>query len=127
MTDIELLKEAEKACVNSYSPYSHFRVGAAILTQNGNVYRGCNIENVSFGATICAERVALFKAVSEGEKDFVKIAVFSPDSDHCSPCGICRQALSEFSNNIKVIYRAGERGVVSVSISDLLKDSFNFS
>ena len=127
MTDLELLKEAESASEYSYSPYSHFKVGAAILTKNGKVYSGCNIENASFGATVCAERVALFKAVSEGNCEFEKIAVYSPDSDNCSPCGICRQALAEFSADMQVIYRACARGVVSLPLNELLKDSFMLS
>ena len=124
MTDNELLKEAEEACQNSYSPYSHFRVGAAILTKTGKIYRGCNIENSSYGATVCAERTALFNAVSNGEKEIEKIAIFSPDSDNCPPCGICRQVLLEFAPDIKVIYRSKGKGMTSKTLSELLPEAF---
>ena len=100
MDNKELITLALKARENSYSPYSGCREGAALLAESGRVYTGCNIENAAFGPTVCAERVAVFKAVSEGEKRFVKIAVAGgrndlPD-DYFYPCGVCRQVLSEF-------------------------------
>ena len=124
MTDIELMKEAEKYSQNSYSPYSHFRVGAALKCKSGKIFSGCNIENASYGASVCAERTALLKAVSEGETEFESIAVYSPDSDNCPPCGICRQALAEFSDDIRVIYRSAENGVVKKNLRELLADAF---
>lgn len=100
MTNEELFSMAVKAAQNSYSPYSHFRVGAALLTSEGKVFTGCNIENSSFSLTNCAERTAIFKAVSEGFHDFSMVAVVgSADDDFtkpCMPCGACLQVLSEF-------------------------------
>jgi cytidine deaminase len=98
----ELVKAAIKAKENAYVPYSNFRVGAAVLTKSGKLYTGCNIENASYGATNCAERTAIFKAVSEGEKELAAIAV-NGDSEHFTfPCGICRQVMAEFSKDMKV-------------------------
>ena len=96
VTDAELLALARLAMENSYSPYSHYAVGAALLSADGRVFQGCNIENASFGLTNCAERTALFKAVSEGARDFTAIAIASNGSAPY-PCGACRQALNEFA------------------------------
>lgn len=103
MNDIELIKEALEARKMSYCPYSNFAVGAALLTKSGKVYRGCNIENASYTPTNCAERTAFFKAVSEGEKEFVKIAIVGGFKDkeidsYAYPCGVCRQVMMEFCN-----------------------------
>lgn len=96
MTDFDkLYRTAIKASENSYSPYSHFSVGAALLTRDGKIFTGCNIENMSFSLTICAERTAIFKAVSEGIKDFEAIAVYGTKNP-CIPCGACLQVMSEF-------------------------------
>ncbi|TCT17061.1 cytidine deaminase [Natranaerovirga pectinivora] len=103
MENIELIKAAKKGMRNAYAPYSKFQVGAAVLTIKNNVYTGCNIENASFGATNCAERTAIFKAISEGEREFAKIAVVSSSNDLTYPCGICRQVLGEFMPNGEVI------------------------
>ncbi len=96
----KIVREAEEARKMSYSPYSDYRVGAALLTAEGKIYRGCNIENFGFSATNCAERTAFFKAVSEGEHDFAAIAIVGgpdgPVTDYCPPCGVCRQVMSEF-------------------------------
>lgn len=98
---IEIAKEASE---KAYSPYSNYKVGASLLTKNGKIYTGCNIENASFGATVCAERVAIFKAISEGEKDFEMIAIYINDEKHIpSPCGICRQVMMEFAPNLTLI------------------------
>ena len=102
VTDEELIALSQKAMEFSYSPYSHFKVGAALLGKSGKVYTGCNIENGSYGATNCAERTALFKAVSEGEHEFSAIAIAAEKSAPW-PCGICRQALNEFAPDIRVI------------------------
>ena len=107
VTDEELIQQAKEAMAFSYSPYSHFRVGAALLCRNGKVYTGCNIENASYGATNCAERTALFKAVSEGEREFDAIAITAEKSAPW-PCGICRQALNEFAPELRVIVAWGE-------------------
>ena len=95
-----LMSMAQKAREKSYSPYSHFCVGAALLTKAGKVYTGCNIENAAYSATVCAERTAIFKAVSEGERDFDAIAIVGgkegKTSELCAPCGVCRQVIAEF-------------------------------
>ena len=100
MTDLELMQLAEEARKFSYCPYSHFAVGAALLTCNGKVYTGCNVENAGYTATNCAERTAVFKAISEGESRFAAIAVIgAPEGEagkFCAPCGVCRQVLREF-------------------------------
>ena len=100
-TVLKLIDEATKAREGAYAPYSNFKVGAALLLADGNIVRGCNIENASFGATNCAERTAIFKAVSEGHRDFKAIAIVGgkadePLSDYAYPCGICRQVMCEF-------------------------------
>lgn len=123
MTDRELFEIAEKAKEYSYSPYSKFRVGAALLCENGKVYTGTNVENASFGATICAERTALVKAVSEGCKSFTKIAI-SADKNPCTPCGICRQMLCEFSPKMQVIYMSLEGQIISTELEELLPQNF---
>ena len=102
VTDDELIEMAREAMQLSYSPYSHFKVGAALLCKDGRVFKGCNIENASYGATNCAERTALFKAVSEGAREFTAIAV-TAEKAMAWPCGICRQALNEFAPDLRVI------------------------
>ena len=96
MTDQKLCQLAIEAKQNSYSPYSHFRVGAALLTEDGAVYQGVNIENVAFSPTNCAERTAFFKAVSEGKRQFKAIAISGDAQDYLYPCGVCRQVMAEF-------------------------------
>lgn len=120
-----LINEAVSARSRAYAPYSRFRVGAAVAASGGNIYTGCNVENASYGLTCCAERVALFKAVSEGESEFTGIAVVSDSEDFCSPCGACRQVMAEFGGDIKV-YMCNNRGEYKVkSVADLLPGSFN--
>ena len=92
----QLMDNAKQASKNSYSPFSRFAVGACVLAQSGKMYLGCNVENSSFGMTICAERCAIFKAVSEGEREILAVAIYSPNSDDCNPCGACRQVMYEF-------------------------------
>lgn len=120
----KLVDLAMKAKENAYVPYSHFRVGAALLTKSGKVYTGCNIENASFGATNCAERTAIFKAVSEGEREFEALAV-NGDSDGLTfPCGICRQVILEFSKGIK-LYISNKYGEYKeYTIDELLPSGF---
>ena len=100
MTDRELLQCAVEAREMAYAPYSNFRVGAALLGKSGKLYKGCNVENAAYSPTNCAERTALFKAVSEGEREFVSIAIvggmYETINDFCAPCGVCRQVLAEF-------------------------------
>ncbi|MDP2965906.1 MAG: cytidine deaminase [Pelolinea sp.] len=100
---LNLLNTAVEASKNSYCPYSNFRVGAAVLTKAGNIYKGGNIENVSYGATVCAERVAIWKAISEGEKEFTAIAVIGPGTSESYPCAMCRQVMVEYGLDWLVI------------------------
>ena len=103
MTDKELLAFAEKMQRKAYAPYSDFPVGAALLCEDGTVFTGCNVENAAFGACICAEQTAIVKAVSEGHRNFRKIAIAANSEDYCLPCGICRQIMSEFAPSLEVI------------------------
>ncbi len=130
MTDKELLSLAVKAMENSYSPYSGCKVGAALLTKSGKVYLGTNIENAAFGPTVCAERVAIFKAISEGEKSFSKIAVVGGKNGVINgifaPCGVCRQVMREFcSDDFTVIMGISETEYKSLPLSELLPLSFS--
>ena len=121
----ELIEMAKKARENAYAPYSKFKVGAAILTEDENVYTGVNVENASYGLTVCAERVALFKAVSDGKKSFKAIAVVADTEKPIPPCGACRQVLSEFGD-MEVIM-ANLKGDFKVArLKDLLPESFKF-
>ncbi len=122
VTDTELIRSAREAMQFAYVPYSHYRVGAALLCKDGRVYTGCNIENGSYGATNCAERTALFKAVSEGAREFVAIAVTAEKSAPW-PCGICRQALNEFAPDLRVIVAFGDQ-VQEMNLQDLLPHGF---
>lgn len=94
-----LMDKAKEASQTSYSPFSRFAVGAAVIASSGKIYKGCNVENSSFGLTICAERCAIFKAISEGEREILAVAIYSPNSDSCYPCGACRQVLLEFQSD----------------------------
>lgn len=126
MDDKHLIEMARKAKENAYSPYSKFKVGAALLTKNGKVYTGCNIENSSFGLSICAERVAIFKAISEGEKDFEKIVIVADTDESIRPCGACRQVMSEFGD-FEVVMVTKTNKVAKSSVRKLLPFSFNGS
>jgi cytidine deaminase len=125
-----LIREAIEAMKYSYAPYSNFHVGAALLTAKQKIYTGCNIENVAFGPTICAERTAFFKAISEGERDFAAIAVVGGKNgiltDFCPPCGVCRQALREFVDpkTFLVILARSEEDYMIYSLESLLPLSF---
>ncbi len=125
MEDSELIKIADKAKENSYSPYSGFKVGACVLTEKGNVFTGCNVENISFGASICAERTAILKAVSEGEKNFKKIAVMSSGKNFTYPCGICIQVLFEFMPEGELIVSNNDGKIEKYKIKDLMPYQFN--
>ena len=94
-----LMDKAKEASKMSYSPFSRFAVGAAVLASSGKIYQGCNVENSSFGLTNCAERTAIFKAVSEGEREIKAVAIYSPNADSCYPCGACRQVMYEFQSD----------------------------
>ena len=118
-----LMAEAEKAREHAYAPYSKLKVGAALLTRAGRIVRGCNVENTSFGLSICAERNAGWKAVSEGERDFVAVAVTAgPQS--ASPCGACRQVLREFSPDLLVFWRGAGGRLEKETIENLLRKPF---
>ena len=122
VTDEELIALAREAMGFSYSPYSHFPVGAALLCRDGRVYQGCNIENASYGVSNCAERTALYKAVSEGEKAFVAIAI-TAEKAMSWPCGICRQALYEFAPDLRVIVAWGDERAQAM-LCDLMPNGF---
>lgn len=122
-----LIREAVEAKEMAYAPYSHFRVGAALVTKSGKIYRGCNIENVAFTPTNCAERTAFFKAVSEGEKEFAAIAVTGDADDYLYPCGVCRQVMVEFCDlqEFKVIVANTEDDYKVFSLGELVPGAFN--
>ncbi len=129
MTDYkQLVQEAYEAQKYAYAPYSNWVVGAALLTKNGKIYRGCNIENAMFTPSSCAERTAIFKAISEGETDFVAIAVVGNDKnkaigdgDYCAPCGVCRQVMREFcSGNFEIILARDYDDYKVYTLDDLL-------
>ena len=124
MDNKELLKIAKEAKSKSYCPYSKFKVGACLLTKSGKIYTGANIENSSYPLTVCAERVAFFKAISEGEKEFEKIAISGSSDDFCFPCGACRQVMSEFCGNDFVIILENEKEIKSFTLGELLPYSF---
>lgn len=127
MTELEiqnLMERAIKARENSYSPYSHFAVGAALLCEDGTIYEGCNIENASYGLTNCAERTAIFKAVSEGHVTFKALAVVADTEGPCAPCGACRQVMAEFK--IPLLIMGNLMGNIKiVTIEELLPFSFS--
>jgi cytidine deaminase len=126
MTDIDvrrLIEEALRAKEKAYAPYSNFRVGAALLAQDGSIYTGCNVENASYGATCCAERVAIFSAVADGKRSFKAIAVVSDSCGFTFPCGICRQVMLEF--DIPVVIVADSGGTYrEYTLEDLLPNGF---
>jgi len=120
----KLINEAEKIRKRAYTPYSKFKVGAAVLCVDGKIFTGCNIENASFGLAVCAERVAIFKAISEGSTKFKAIAVVGDTDKPCSPCGACRQVISEFGEDIPLIM-ANLKGDVKIKkIKELLPEAF---
>lgn len=119
----KLIEEAKKSQENSYSPYSHFRVGSALLTKEGKVFTGCNIENVSYTPSCCSERTAFFKAVSEGYKEFESIAIIG-DQPFCTPCGVCRQVMSEFCDKDFKIYLTDGKEYKEYTLEQLLPLSF---
>lgn len=127
MTELEIQKLMDcaiKARENAYSPYSHFAVGAALLCEDGTLYEGCNIENASYGLTNCAERTAIFKAVSEGHTKFKALAVVADTEGPCAPCGACRQVMAEFK--IPLIIMGNLIGNIKiVTIEELLPFSFS--
>ena len=125
MTDRELVELAFTMLERSYVPYSHFPVGVALECADGTVFTGCNVENAAYGSTICAERTALVKAVSEGHRDdFVRLAVVGDSADYCWPCGSCRQMLYEFAPDLTVLVARGDHEFVKLPLAELLPYGF---
>ena len=124
MTERELVALALAMRENSYAPYSRFRVGAALECADGSVYGGCNVENAAYGSSICAERTALVKAVSEGKRSFVRIAVAGDSTDYCWPCGACRQMLREFGTGLVVLVANRDGDYEVHTLAELLPHSF---
>lgn len=127
MTDCELAERAYEMLDRAYCPYSNFPVGAALLARDGRVFTGCNVESAAYGSTICAERVALCKAVSEGARDFVALAVVGNSEEPCYPCGACRQMLRELSTELRIIVGNRERVLWTTDLETLLPHSFGAS
>lgn len=131
MNNSDLIKFASEARTKAYCPYSGFAVGAALLCNDGSVYTGCNIENSAFSPTVCAERTAFFKAVSDGKKDFVKIAVVGGNAEkepdiYCPPCGVCRQVMKEFcSADFEIIIAKNTDEYKTKTLAELLPESFD--
>lgn len=124
-----MISLAKEAMEQAYAPYSGYKVGAALLCEDGSIYTGCNVENASFGLTNCAERTAIFKAVSEGRKQFTAIAICGGKDgvikEICPPCGACRQVMREFCKDNFTIHLLGEAGVESYTLKELLPMSFH--
>jgi len=123
ISDDELIRRATEAMERAYAPYSNYKVGACLLSEDGRTFTGCNVENASYGATICAERTAVCKAVSEGARRFTAIAVVGSGSE-AWPCGVCRQVLNEFSDDMRVIAGHAGHGYRAVKLTELLPHSF---
>ena len=127
MDELTLCRHAVEAAQRAYAPYSRYWVGAALLTEDGQVFTGCNVENAAYGSTVCAERTAFFKAVSDGNRDFCAIAVAGGKDgvDACTPCGVCRQVMAEFCDceNFEIICNT-EHGLHSFRLKELLPGSF---
>ena len=124
MKYLKLIDEAKKAMENSYSPYSNFAVGAALLTTDGRVYKGCNVENAAYGAANCAERTALFSAIADGAAQFEAIAIVSSSGEYTYPCGICRQVIAELMPEGKLIFSNNEGGYQELTVGDVLPYAF---
>ncbi|MEK6546175.1 MAG: cytidine deaminase [Nitrospinota bacterium] len=122
-----LIAEAKIARENAYTPYSNFRVGAAVLTEDNRIFTGCNIENSSYGLSICAERVAIFNAISSGCKKVTKLAVVTDTEPPASPCGACRQVIFEFGDDVEVIMANLKGEIKIMKIDELLKDGFKLN
>ena len=124
ISQTDLIIAAQEAKKTAYAPYSKFKVGAALLAKNGQVYQGCNVENASYGLTCCAERNAVFEAVGRGERSFSAIAISSDSPEPTAPCGACRQVLNEFSPEMEVIMAGAKGQVKTRKLKELLPDSF---
>ena len=132
MLEVNRVQENETAVLTSaiaarqaaYAPYSGFKVGAALLGKSGRIYQGCNVENVAYGSSICAERTALVKAVSQGEREFVAIAIVADTKDPVAPCGACRQVLAEFAPHLKVVMANLKENKLIMTLDALLPAPF---
>ena len=124
MTDEKLLELALDARKNAYVPYSGYAVGAALLAEDGRVFTGCNVENAAYGNTLCAERTALVKAVSEGCRKFTRLAVVGNSTDYCWPCGACRQMLYEFAPGLRVLAARGDGAFETATLDQLMPHGF---
>lgn len=124
-TENELVESAREVRERAYAPYSNFKVGAAIRTKDGKIYTGCNVESASYGLTVCAERVAIWKAVSEGEKEFTEIAVVADTGELTPPCGVCRQIIWEFCHDIPVTLGNLKGDTETIKMSELLPRAFD--
>ncbi len=120
-----LLRSAKEAQKKAVAPFSNFPVGAALQTKSGKIYSGCNIENSTYGLTICAERVALYKAISEGESEFDSMVITAETQEFCPPCGACRQVLIEFAPDLAIILLNAAGETKDTSISELLPEAFD--
>lgn len=125
ITTEKLIEAAKEVREKAYAPYSKFRVGAAVQTKSGKIFTGCNVESASYGLTVCAERVAIWKAVSEGEKEFEQIAVVADTQELTPPCGVCRQIIWEFCGDVPVIFANLKGDVETVQMKELLPRAFD--
>lgn len=123
MDNQELFRIAKEASEKAYSPYSNIKVGAALLCENGKIYTGVNVENSSYGGTICAERTAFVKTISEGEREFSKIAI-GGSIKNLVPCGMCRQFMSEFGTDLDIIYEDEDGNIVETTLNVLFPNEF---
>lgn len=121
----KLIEAAKKARENARAPFSHFKVGASLETKTGEIITGCNIENASYGLTMCAERVAIFKAISEGKKDFTRICVVADTDDLTPPCGACRQIIWEFCGDAEVLMANLQGKIETFQMRELLPRAFD--
>ncbi|MCC7306040.1 MAG: cytidine deaminase [Acidobacteria bacterium] len=124
-TDEDLINAAHGVRENAFAPYSNFKVGAAVETDEGNIYTGCNVESASYGLTVCAERVAIWKGISRGEKKFGRIAVVVDTEDLTPPCGVCRQIIWEFCGDVPVILANLHGKTETIQMSELLPRAFD--
>ncbi len=123
MINTKLFDLAKKVAQQAYAPYSHFRVGAALITDTGNIYQGCNVENASYGLSICAERNAIFNMVSNGDRIITEIAIYVDSDKIFPPCGACRQVLAEFGEDI-IIYYGNDHQITETTLKEILPHTF---
>jgi len=120
----KLIDAAKSASEHAYCPYSHFRVGAAVLTDRGEIFTGCNVENASYGLTICAERNAIFQTVAAGQSRLKAVVVYTPTQAPSAPCGACRQVINEFGPEAEIVSVCEGPGILHVTLSQLMPEAF---